>query len=134
MIVADTSVLVPAVLASHEAHEPCHDSAALVDASVGHVLIEMYSVLTRLPQPYTVIPVHAAQAVRSYAGAVVTLTSDEYADLIDRFAGARIAGGSTYDALVAATAVRHGAALLTRDERAASTYERLGADVRWVAT
>jgi toxin FitB len=134
MITADSSVLVPAILASHEFHESCHDSAGLVDATIDHVLVETYAVLTRLPQPYTVPAVQASAAVRSYGTHVIALPTDELADTIDRFVIARISGGASHDALIAATAVHHGATLLTRDERAAAVYERLGADVRWVAT
>lgn len=34
----------------------------------------------------------------------------------------------------ATTATHHGASLLTRDDRAAEVYERIGAEVMWVAT
>lgn len=37
-----------------------------------------------------------------------------------------IAGGASYDALVAATAASHGAELVTCDRRAAPVYERYG--------
>jgi toxin FitB len=37
-----------------------------------------------------------------------------------------VAGGSVYDALVALTAAEADALLVTRDARAARTYERLG--------
>ncbi len=134
MITADSSVLVPALLADHEFHEACHESAGLVDAVIGHVLVETYAVLTRLPQPYTVQPVQASTALRSYSSRVLTLPDDEVADAIDRFVIARASGGATYDALIAATTNHHGATLLTRDDRAADVYERLGSDVRWVST
>jgi toxin FitB len=134
MIAADASVLVPALLASHEFHEACHESAGLVDVAIGHALVETYAVLTRLPQPYTVPPVQASTALRSYASRVLVLPGDEFTDTIDRFVIARAGGGASYDALVAATALHHGASLLTRDERAAEVYGRLGTDVMWVAT
>lgn len=133
MITADSSVLVPAILASHEFHAACHDSAGLVDAAIDHVLVETYAVLTRLPQPYTVPAVQASAAVRSYANHVIAHPTDELADTVDRFVIARISGIGSYDGVIAATAIHHGATLLTRDERAAAVYERLGADVRWVA-
>ena len=44
-----------------------------------------------------------------------------------------IAGGAVYDALVGLAAAEHGAALATRDARAAATYEALGARVVAVA-
>ncbi len=134
MIAADASVLVPALLANHEFHESCHESAGLVDVAVGHALVETYAVLTRLPQPYTVPPVQASAALRSYSSDVLALPGDEIADAIDRFVSARASGGASYDALIAVTAAHHGASLLTRDERAAEVYERLGTDVMWVAT
>jgi predicted nucleic acid-binding protein len=134
MIAADASVLVPALLASHEFHEACHESAGLIDSAIGHALIETYAVLTRLPQPYTVPPVQASTALRSYHANVLVLPGDEVPDAIDRFVIARASGGASYDALIAVTAKQHGATLLTRDERAAEIYERLGTDVRWVAT
>lgn len=134
MIAADASVLVPALLASHEFHEACHESAGLVDGAIGHAVIETYAVLTRLPQPYTVPPVQASTALRSYSSNMLVLPGDEVVDAIDRFVTARASGGASYDALIAVTAARHSTTLLTRDERAAEIYERLGADVRWVST
>jgi predicted nucleic acid-binding protein len=134
MIAADASVLVPALLAAHEFHDACHESAGLIDAAVGHALVETYAVLTRLPQPYTVPPVQASAALRSYSDEVLTIPGPELADALDRFVIARASGGATYDALIAVTAAHHGASLLTRDERAAEVYERLGTDVMWVAT
>lgn len=134
MIAADTSVLVPAIVANHEFHEACHESASLVDASVTHVLVELYAVLTRLPQPFTVSPADAAAAVMSYADQPVAIPPGDIAAAIERFASDRIAGGRTYDALIAAAAASAGMTLLTRDHRAAETYELIGTDVRWVAT
>jgi predicted nucleic acid-binding protein len=134
LIAADSSVLVPAILTDHEFHEACFESAGLLDAAIGHSLVETYAVLTRLPQPYTVPGVQASEALRSYSAQVLMLPGDELADTIDRFAIARVSGGSSYDALIAATAAHHGAKLLTRDGRAAEVYGRLGAEVMWVAT
>lgn len=134
MIAADSSVLVPALLTSHEFHQACHESAGLIDSAIGHALVETYAVLTRLPQPYTVPPGHASTAVRSYSSNTLVLQGDEVADAIDRFVLARASGGASYDALIAVTAKQHAATLLTRDERAAEVYDRVGADVRWVST
>jgi predicted nucleic acid-binding protein len=134
LIAADSSVLVPAILADHEFHDACFESAGLVDAAIGHALVDTYAVLTRLPQPYTVPAVQASSALRSYSAHVLVLPGDELADTIARFVIARVSGGSTYDALIAASAAHHGASLLTRDERAAEIYERVGAEVMWVAT
>jgi predicted nucleic acid-binding protein len=91
-------------------------------------------VLTLLPQPYTVTPVQASSALRSYSTNVLVLPGEQIADAIGRFAVARASGGASYGALIAVTANEHSATLLTRDERAAEIYERLGTDVRWVST
>lgn len=134
MIAADSSVLVPALLASHESHEACYDAAAMIDCAVGHALVETYAVITRLPHPYTVPPAQASTAIRSYATNVLVVPEHALVEAIDRFATVRVSGGATYDALIGETASHHGATLLTRDERAADVYERIGVDVRWVAT
>ena len=134
MIAADSSLLVPAIVASHEFHEACYESAGLVDVAISHALVETYAVLTRLPQPYTVPAGQASTAVRSYSSHVLVLPGEELADTIDRFVLARVTGGASYDALIAITAVHYGAKLLTRDERATEIYERLGAEVMWVTT
>jgi predicted nucleic acid-binding protein len=134
VIVADTSVLVPAVVSSHPDHHTCHESAGLVDGAVAHTLVELYSVLTRLPQPHTVAPSLAARAVRAYARRVIQLDPADLAHAIVACSQAGVSGGATYDAMIGIVAARHDAVLLTRDERAARTYERVGADIRWVST
>jgi predicted nucleic acid-binding protein len=134
LIAADASVLVPALLADHEFHDACFESAGLIDAAIGHALVETYAVLTRLPQPCTVPAVQASEALRTYGAQVLVLPGDRLTDTIDRFVIARVSGGSSYDALIAATAAHHGVNVLTRDERAAEVYARIGAEVSWVAT
>ena len=52
----------------------------------------------------------------------------EHARLVRRAAEAGIVGGSIHDALVGTTVRHAGARLLTRDRRAAPTYERLGVE------
>lgn len=43
-----------------------------------------------------------------------------------------VAGGATYDGLIAITAAAEGATLVTLDKRALATYARLGADAKLV--
>ena len=52
--------------------------------------------------------------------------------LIDELVQLGIAGGSTYDGLIAATARSVGAVLVTRDVRAKSTYDLVGVEVEFV--
>jgi predicted nucleic acid-binding protein len=43
-----------------------------------------------------------------------------------------VRGGALYDALIAATAVRHDADLLSADGRARATYDAMGAHTRYL--
>jgi hypothetical protein len=53
--------------------------------------------------------------------------------VIERLAGAGVFGGATYDGVVALEAAAHGRTLLTLDERARGTYQRLGVAFRVIA-
>jgi predicted nucleic acid-binding protein len=124
---ADTSVVVPALLIGHEAHDRCDSVLAETDAVIGHVIVETYSVLTRLPYPLTVPPAAAAEALARWApDRIAVLDATAYASTPVRLASAGLAGGSVYDALIALTAIEHDLRLITRDARAARTYRSLG--------
>lgn len=72
-------------------------------------LIEAYSVLTRLPPPYRLSPAEAHHLLQTNfvsEGTVVALDERAYLDLLRRAARDGIAGGRTYDAVIAACAVR----------------------------
>ncbi|MEX2240756.1 MAG: PIN domain-containing protein [Burkholderiales bacterium] len=85
MIAADTSVVVAAFASWHEGHAAALRALGRGVRVPAHVLLESYSVLTRLPPPHR-------------------------------------------------AAARHWTApLLTRDRRAAATYEKVGARYEWVA-
>jgi hypothetical protein len=105
-----------------------------VRALPAHVLVEVYSVLTRLPSGLAV-PAQAAASVLAlrFPQAPLRLGDTERGSLLERLAAAGVLGGATYDGLVALEAVAHGLTLLTLDERALSTYRRLGAPFRVIA-
>ena len=120
----------PVADASHQAHDVIW--AWAVGRSLGlsgHALAETYSVLTRLPGDARVRPEDA-----------VALIDDNFPDKTGAIARSRaggsprtraygVSGGATYDGLVALAAREHGAVLVTRDARARSTYEAVGARV-----
>ena len=133
MIAVDTSVIVPAFASWHEGHRA---AAAVLDRKPrvpAHVLVESYSVLTRLPPPHRA----PAELVASFLAERIThpplaLPSRRYQELLERAAALGLAGGAIYDALVAEGARHAGALLLTRDRRAAPIYDRIGAAYQFV--
>ncbi len=126
MIAPDTSVLVAGFATWHEAHQSATRALNRGVHLVAHAVVETYSVLTRLPPPHRVAPavVHAYLADVTSAD-FLTLDARPHRELISFLAAHNVAGGATYDALVATTAKAAGATLLTRDRRAVRTYELL---------
>lgn len=122
----DTSVLVAALAVWHEDHAASRRALAEVRSVPAHVLIECYSVLTRLPAGHRIAPAMAGDAIGALSWKVVDLPDADKPALIAECAASEISGGAVYDALVGATARHHGLTLLTRDRRALRTYEALG--------
>lgn len=125
----DTSVLVPALLPWHEQHAPCRAAAQRAHDVGAHVLIECFSVLTRLPSPHRVSPSDASRLVLGMPLSVISLPGSEHRSLVQTLAANGIGGGAVYDALVGATAQHHGLTLLTRDVRARAVYDLVGVRV-----
>lgn len=126
MRVADTSVLVAGFASWHEAHAPARRALSGC-ATLGHCLLETYSVLTRLPPPHRVRPDVAAEWLdRVVTDAPLVLDPADLRDLPRTLSDAGVTGGATYDALVATTAMRHGAELLSLNLRALSIYRTIG--------
>ena len=101
-LVLDASVAVPLLVMSHVAHRSV--SAALGDrtaALAGHALHEAYAVLTRLPGDARVAPADAVRlpGERFETAAVLDARSVRSAPAI--LAAAGVAGGATYDGLIA---------------------------------
>jgi hypothetical protein len=84
-------------------------------------------VLTRLPSGLAVAPSLAASVLaRRFNQPPLRLDDDQRGEALQTLAAAGVFGGASYDGLVALEAKAHGRALLTLDERAQSTYQRLG--------
>ena len=108
----DTSVLVAAVCAWHEHHAP---AAAEIEwrlergerlVVAGPTLVEAYAVLTRLPAPHRLAATDAYALLEAnfLGGQIMTLDASGYREVLARASGVGIAGGQTYDAVVAACA------------------------------
>jgi predicted nucleic acid-binding protein len=117
-VFCDTNVLVAAFLRSHPHHNTARPVVERVKAGqdqglvAAHSLAEAYAVLTRLPGGERVAPAMAWQlisenVVKNFT--IVTLTSKEYAETLEKAAADGVEGGRTYDALLLAAAVKSGA-------------------------
>jgi predicted nucleic acid-binding protein len=123
----DTSVVVAGFATWHEAHAAAAAALARKPRIPAHVLVESFSVLTRLPPPHRA----AAGLVAAFLAARFTdppliLPAAKYTGLVEKATAAGLAGGAIYDALIAATVRTAGATLLTRDARARAVYDRMG--------
>jgi predicted nucleic acid-binding protein len=129
-LLVDTSAAVALTVADHVSHR--HVAEALDERRLGlagHAAFETFSVLTRLPPPARRTPPVVARLLGANFPATRFLSADAAAELLSRFGGGEVAGGSVYDALVGAAAVEHRTPLATLDRRALDTYRMLGVDV-----
>ena len=122
----DTSVTVPALLPWHDAHRSCHE-ASTGAAIAAHVMVETYSVLTRLPSPHRLAHTDASALLdRRFRDRLLVPSAALSHTIVSALAVADVSGSATYDGIIALTVAEHGARLLTRDQRAAVTYDALG--------
>ena len=111
----DSSVLVPVFYGDH-----VHHAASLevftrfskMEAGCGaHSLVEVYSTLTRMPGKHRISGDQAILFIGNIWErlTVIGLTPDEYADMLQSSSERGIVGGTIYDALLAACAMKAGA-------------------------
>ena len=133
MKAADTSVVVAAFASWHEHHEQARDALDHRLHLIDHCALETYSVLTRLPPPHRCPGAVARDFLRlRFTEPFLRLDARAYKTFVLELPERAIAGGSAYDALVAATAAAHSATLITCDRRAASVYETYGVRVSYL--
>jgi hypothetical protein len=105
-----------------------------VTALPAHVAVEVYAVLTRLPSGLAVPPASAADVLsRRFVDPPLRLGKSRRGLVLSTLADAGVLGGASYDGLVGLEARAHGLTLLTLDERAQSTYRRLGVEFSVIA-
>jgi predicted nucleic acid-binding protein len=136
MIAIDSNVIVAALAPWHERHEA---AAAAVEKALSsragvvipaHALLEAYSVLTRLPEPYRARGLDVADALqRTFSSATIAgFPVKGVWEMLADLASNDIAGGSVYDAAILRTAESAGAtSLLTFNAR---DFERFSSQVR----
>jgi predicted nucleic acid-binding protein len=127
-------VLVSALAGWHPFHTLARDALrARVTSIPAHVVLECYSVLTRLPAGHRVTAGVAGEVLDDLELALLDCPVAVQRALVRRLADAGIAGGSVYDGLVAETARHHGLVLLSLDRRARTTYDAVGAAYQLLA-
>jgi predicted nucleic acid-binding protein len=125
MIAVDSSVVIAGLLSWHEFHERALQ--ALEKAMAARrllipfpVLVESYSVMTRLPSPHRLRPEIAHQLLHdSFSGArIVGLSPRKAWTFLGDCAASATAGGRVYDAVIASAAIEaHARELLTFNPR-----------------
>lgn len=129
----DTSVAIPLLVASHEAHALVKTWAeGRVLLLSGHALAETYSVLTRLPGDARVTAADAVALIDDNFAEHLMVPSQQAGRIHQELARHGVSGGATYDGLVALAAREHGVVLATRDARARTTYEAVGGRVELI--
>lgn len=134
MKVADASAAVAAFAEWHEQREAAKLALGRSAGIVSHAAYEAYSVLTRLPDPQRAPARLVVEQLRdTFGDRWLGLTAKAQRSALERLEELGIAGGRTYDGLIAMTVSASGATLVTLDRRALPTYALVGADVELVA-
>lgn len=117
----DTSVLLPAFVEDHADHDRClavyAPSTKGVACCAAHSLAEVYAAVTRLPGDFRASPEQAMLFLTDIKEhlTIVSLESDEYFRAIQQAALNGIVGGTVYDALLAACAIKAKAGTIYTD-------------------
>lgn len=129
-VLVDTSAAVALVLEDHERHDvTIRALRGRTLGLAGHAMFETFSVLTRLPPPARRPPAVVARLLATNFPASCHLSAEGAGDLLADLERGEIAGGSVYDALVAAAAREHRRPLATHDHRAMDTYRAVGIEI-----
>jgi predicted nucleic acid-binding protein len=132
MKVVDSSVAIAALVEASERHKEARAAVAAKPSIPLHAALETFSVATRMPEPYRIDPISAAELLTdSFADRVLPgIAPRQLLVWLRRLAAAGIGGGAIYDAAIAESARLAGATLITTDRRAAATYRAVGVDVQ----
>lgn len=135
LLTADTSVVVPSILGWHTQHQTCRDAVNGVRALPAQALVESFRVLTAVPAPEgrTISPAAAVRALEGdFPDPPFILAARGYGDALRRLVENGLRSGAIFDAVIGMTTVAAGARLLTRDQRAITTYRAVGAEFELV--
>jgi predicted nucleic acid-binding protein len=129
----DTSVLIPVFVERHVHHEASFRAFVGVAKGqgfcAGHSLAELYSVASRLPGSDRLSTEQILLIVESLRErlTIVTLSADDYFEVIERVAASGLVGGLIYDALLVHCALK--AEVQTIYTWNVKHFEQLGPDI-----
>jgi predicted nucleic acid-binding protein len=134
VIAPDSSVVIAALGQWHPSHRASRAAIAGEERRlVGHVAFEATSVLSRMPEPYRMVPAVVLEALERISNPPwLALDAARQHSCLRRAVAEGLSGGALYDALIAATAREHGATLLSADRRAREAYEAIGVAVSYI--
>jgi predicted nucleic acid-binding protein len=131
LIAVDTSVAIAGLVTWHASHEVAREVLLDRPALPAQCALETYSVLTRLPPPNRLQPAAVSSLLSArFADEYLGVDPPDVTALIRDLATEGIGGGAAYDGIVAMTAARADAVLVTLDRRAAATYRHVGVRFR----
>lgn len=134
IVALDTSAAIPLLVKTHAAHSAVTRWWSGREVTLcGHSLAETYAVLTRLPGDVRLSPIDAARLMADRFATPLLMSTKTTRRLPEILAARGIAGGATYDAMIALTALDHECTLATRDARAKTTYDIIGATVEVIS-
>ncbi|GAA6615644.1 type II toxin-antitoxin system VapC family toxin [Scytonema sp. NUACC26] len=113
-VLYDTSVLIAALLVNHPNHCLAFPKLEMAQRQEvhgyvsTHTLAELYSVMTRLPEPLRVSPDEALSVIADLVKYIeaVPLQAEDYQAAITQMAVLKLSGGGVFDALIAQAAVK----------------------------
>jgi predicted nucleic acid-binding protein len=134
VIAPDSSVVIAAIAPWHLSHRPARAALTGADAHLPvHVAFETTSALSRMPEGRRISPALVLQALaHNFPNAWLALSGDDQRTCLRVAVEKGVRGGALYDALIAATAAKHGAELLSADQRARGAYEAMGVKAMFV--
>jgi predicted nucleic acid-binding protein len=136
LILPDSSVVIAAFAAWHNDYAAARE--ALLDNEarlIAHVAFETVSVLSRMPESHRIAaPLVLKGLLESFPDPWLALDNAQIRPALERAVAAGLHGGALYDALIAATALRNDAQLISADRRARPTYEALGVEAVYLTS
>jgi len=132
VIAPDSSVVIAALTPWHEMHDQARSAMAGRPIRLpAQVAFETTSALSRMPEGRRIAPDIVLDALqRAFPAPWLSLDGDGLRGALQRAVQAGVRGGALYDALIGATALSHGAEILSADRRALATYRAIGVGAR----